>query len=63
MKSLSYNGTVAGWRQYGRKELLRAAFMGQSIARDSLRIQRELDRAAGQDRIARMLKPKTGGVA
>lgn len=63
MKSLSYSGTVAGWKKYGRKELLRAAFMGQSISRHSAGIQSALDKAAGQDRISRMLGTRIGGIA
>lgn len=60
---LSYSGTVAGYRQYARKELLKAAFMGQTIAQDAGRIQRALDRAAGQDRVRKVLGYTKGGIA
>lgn len=53
---LSYQGTVAGYRKYARPQLLKAAFSGQTIARDAQRIQRMLDKAAGQDRVCRVLK-------
>lgn len=62
--NLSYQGTVRGWRKYGRKELLRAAFLGQSLTEDAAKIQRALDKAAAQDRILRILtQARTGGIA
>lgn len=63
MKSIGYRGTVAGYREFARRELLKAAFMGQTIARDAGRIQRALDRAAGQDRVRKVLGYTKGGIA
>ena len=63
MKEISYQGTVAGWRKYGRRELLKAAFMGQSLAKDASRIQHRLNRAAAQDRTKRIIRKMQGGIA
>lgn len=60
---LGYTGTVAGYKQFGRPELLKAALMGQTFVRDANRIQRRLDRAAGQDRVRRVLSLAKGGIA
>ena len=51
MNSICYAGTVAGWRDYGRKALLTAAFSGMMVAKDAARVQRRLDGAARQDRV------------
>jgi|GEM_PF-5781656 len=58
---LSYVGTVEGYRRYGRRELLKAAFMGQTITHDASRIQRALDKAAGQDRLMQLRALARGG--
>lgn len=50
MKAIVYKGTAGGYLEFGRKELLKAAFAGQSLAKDAARIQRRLDHAAAQDR-------------
>ena len=58
---LRYIGTVEGYRRYGRRALLKAAFMGQTIARDANRIQMALDKAAGQDRLMQLRALASGG--
>jgi len=62
VKSIGYKGTVAGYREFARRELLKAAFMGQTLTHDAAKIQRRLDRAAAQDRTRRILEQaKKGG--
>lgn len=64
MKGIVYKGTAGGYLEFGRKELLKAAFAGQSLANDANRIQRRLNKAAAQDRTKRIVtKFKRGGIA
>lgn len=62
MKAINYAGTVGGYRRFGRRELLKAAFMGYTIRQDANRIQRALDKAASQDRVKQILTAFRGGV-
>lgn len=64
MTAIVYKGTAGGYLEYGRKELLKAAFMGQSLAKDASRIQHRLNKAAAQDRTKRIItKLQRGGIA
>lgn len=64
MRGIVYKGTAGGYLEYGRKELLKAAFVGQSLTKDAGRIQRRLNRAAAQDRTKKVLtKIQRGGIA
>ncbi len=65
MAGIAYRGTVAGFKEFAQRELLKAGFMGQSIAKDAGRIQHRLNKAAAQDRTKRVLTTfqRGGGVA
>lgn len=64
MKGIVYKGTAGGYLEFGRKELLKAAFAGQSLAKDASRIQHRLNKAAAQDRTKRIVtKFQRGGIA
>lgn len=64
MRGIVYKGTAGGYLEFARKEMLKAGFMGQSIAKDAGRIQRRLNRAAAQDRTKKVLtKIQRGEIA
>lgn len=57
MKTLTvgYTGTVAGYKRFGRKHVLRAAFRGQTVAQAAQTLQPRLDTAQRQSRVYRAL--------
>ncbi len=66
MTGVFYSGTASGYLEFARKELLKAALAGQTLTKDTRRIQHRLNRAAAQDRAKRVLhrvQRRGGGLA
>jgi len=55
MTVISYAGTVSGYKCFGRKHVLAAAFRGQTLADAARRLQARLTKAQSQDRVHRLL--------
>lgn len=56
MKSLGYSGTVAGYRRFARRHVLRAAFRGLTVVEAAKSLQSHLDTARRQDKVCRALR-------